>query len=86
MASGCVCFSHWWRGAEELLPERYLYITDAEFQKRLIDYLSFAEEKRFAMQREMRAIVEQRFHYGITAPAIRALIESEAATFHPVPK
>jgi len=34
IASGCYCLSHYWDGAEELLPEENLFFTSRELLKR----------------------------------------------------
>lgn len=77
MSTGRVCFAHRWEGAEELLPDSYLYYTDSELRDCLVRYIQMSDAERLVLQNEMRSIVENRFHYGVTAPAIRSVIEAQ---------
>jgi len=61
MASGCYCLSHWWNGAEEVLPLENLFITEEELQEKLLAYAAKSDDEKRAEQRRLRAIAEERF-------------------------
>jgi glycosyltransferase involved in cell wall biosynthesis len=75
MAAGCCCFSHVWDGAEEVLPQEYLYTTDAELQAKLSEYVQQPEQERRNRHARMRAIAEELFDIETTKANIRAIIE-----------
>lgn len=49
-ASGCYCLSHWWEGAEEIFPWEQLFLTDAEFIGKALDFLQAPDEQRYQMR------------------------------------
>ena len=53
MASGCYCLSHRWRGADELLPQEYLYFTDTELREKILQYCVTSEEKKLEQTRSV---------------------------------
>lgn len=61
IASGCYCLSHWWAGAEEVLPLDHLFFTDSELREKLLAYAALENEAQAQAQAEMRAIAEARF-------------------------
>ena len=38
MASGCYCLSHRWKGADELLPDPYLFFTGKQMREKIIRF------------------------------------------------
>jgi glycosyltransferase involved in cell wall biosynthesis len=54
MASGIYSLSHWWEGAEEILPPGNLYFTEHELVKRIEEYLIMSESERSVQKAEMR--------------------------------
>ena len=74
MAAGRCCFSHVWDGAEEILPNEYLYATDAELQAKISEYVQQPEEERRTRRARMRAIADERFDIETTKTKIRAII------------
>lgn len=61
MACGCMCVSHEWDGAEEVLPDAYRFTSAAELKCRVVALLGSDETARQAHRRRMRSIAEQRF-------------------------
>jgi glycosyltransferase involved in cell wall biosynthesis len=80
IASGCYCLSHWWQGAEELLPEHDLCLTDRELMDKLLDYCNAGEAVRAAMRERQRSIVTERFDIERTKVQIRRLVEEVGAS------
>jgi glycosyltransferase involved in cell wall biosynthesis len=79
MASGCYCLSHYWDGADELLPEANLFYTNGELVQRLLDYAALSELGKSDARANMRAIVCERFDVDATRVRIREVVEEAAA-------
>lgn len=75
MASGCYTLSHWWAGADELLPVERLYFSDSELQQQIEGYMKLPEEVRQQQLVGQRTIVEQNFDVQETASLYKAMIE-----------
>lgn len=75
MATGCYSLSHFWDGAEEILPAKNLFVTEAELQKKIIEYVEYSEAERKKHQAEMRAIACQIFDIEQTKIKIRRAID-----------
>jgi glycosyltransferase involved in cell wall biosynthesis len=73
MASGCYCLSHLWRGADELLPEEYLFFTDADLKEKILQYCIMSEAERETQKKRMRILAEERFDINQT---IRQIIHA----------
>jgi len=78
MAMGTYCISHWWDGADELLPESHLYYTERQMQQRILDYAALPETEKQAQMRLLRQRVEQRFDMAQVSAQIRGIIEGTA--------
>jgi glycosyltransferase involved in cell wall biosynthesis len=76
MASGCYCLSHRWDGAEELLPEAYLYYTDRQLLEKIITYCDASEHEKDLEKKHMRAIVSEKFNIHRIKEQIRGVIAS----------
>lgn len=83
MASGCYTLSHFWDGAEELLPREQLYYGDRELRQRLLDYAALSPTQQAERQAAMRQIVSDNFDINQTKVQIRRLIEAAGAARHP---
>lgn len=81
MATGCYTLSHWWAGADELLPQDYLFITDKALIEKVESYLGLTAKEKEGKLLEQRRIVEDKFDVGKLGQAIRAIIESNTV-FH----
>ena len=75
MASGCYCLSHFWAGAEEMLPPENLYITENDLQEKIIAYSKLPEAKREAQRAQLRRLAIERFDIERTKAEIRHVIE-----------
>ena len=81
MASGCYCLSHFWDGAEEMLPSGNLYMTEAELQQKIIAYSKKPEAEKQIWQAQMRSIACEKFDIERTKIEIRNVINSAAGNF-----
>ena len=78
MATGCFCLAHFWDGADEVLPQENLFVTDRELREKIISYYELPESEKFCLQAKMRAIAEGKFDFRTTARTTRAVLESVA--------
>lgn len=78
MSAGCYCLSHFWDGAEEILPQKYLYVTDADLQQKIIEYCELSNHEKRRHQAELRYIIEKKFHIERMRVLIREIIEELA--------
>jgi glycosyltransferase involved in cell wall biosynthesis len=76
MASGCYCLSHFWDGAEEVLPPENIYITDSELMHKIIFYAQLSEDERAHQKSQMVEIAVQKFDIEDKKPRLREIIES----------
>jgi len=75
MASGCYCLSHFWDGAEEVLPLDHLYVTNMELQQRIIDYVHLPDRDKYSAQAAMRTLACQKFNIVQRKKDVRRIIE-----------
>jgi glycosyltransferase involved in cell wall biosynthesis len=80
IASGCYCLSHWWDGADELLPQDNLFYTDPELIRKLVEYCDAPEHERQARCARLQAMVRNKFDVDQTKVRIRQLVEEVAAS------
>jgi glycosyltransferase involved in cell wall biosynthesis len=78
MASGRYTLAHRWDGAEELLPEDYLFLTDGELQQKIISYCEASDAERQRQQERMRAIAREKFDVELIKGQIRSVLEEVA--------
>jgi glycosyltransferase involved in cell wall biosynthesis len=76
MAAGCYCLSHFWDGAEEILPQENLYTTEANLVKKILAYIALSEEEKEHCQNQIRAIAIEKYSLQGFIDRYRALIES----------
>ena len=76
MASGCFCLSHFWEGADELLPPENLFFTERELIDRVLTYCSLPEPEKRTRCAAMRQIVAGRHDLSTTKVQIRQVVES----------
>jgi glycosyltransferase involved in cell wall biosynthesis len=79
MATGCYCLSHFWAGAEEMLPSENLYINEAELQQKIVEYYEKSEAEKQCCQARLRSIACERFDIERTKVQIRHVVEEIAA-------
>ena len=80
MACGCYSLAHRWFGADELLPERYLYFTDRQLQEKILAYCAMTDAQRQAERAHMRSIICEKFDVHQTKLQVRKVIESVGAS------
>lgn len=78
MASGCYALSHFWDGADELLPEENLYFTSRDLRQKILAYCDLPDVQKQAQKDAMRARVCDKFNVDKTKQQIRRLIEEVA--------
>ncbi len=76
MAAGCFCLSHFWDGAEEILPEEHLYTTETELVEKIIHYAGLSESAKRQNQESLRAIAVEKYNSEDFIAKYRALIEA----------
>lgn len=74
MASGCQCYSHFWDGAEEVLPPENLYASENQLAARLIDYSQLPELEQGKQRLHMRQIACEMFDADRQHVAIREVV------------
>ncbi len=75
MASGCYTISHHWDGAEELVPQANLFLTNDELRECILRYCDATEAERRQQREAMRAIVLERFDLDRVRRQIRGIVE-----------
>lgn len=75
MASGCYCLAHHWAGADEMLPDHYLYITEKELADKVIEYTKMPEREKLHHQTVLRNWALEKFDIEKTKLEIRHLIK-----------
>jgi len=75
IASGCYCLSHFWDGADELLPVENLYYTDRELIQKILNFHTLCQEEKQRKQADLLALVREKFDVDRTKVQIRQLVE-----------
>jgi len=75
MASGRFVLSHRWAGAEEMLPEEYLYYTNRELQQKIMEYCNLTTEGKISRLNFLRERVMEKFNVHKTKVDIRRVFE-----------
>jgi glycosyltransferase involved in cell wall biosynthesis len=60
-ASGCLCLSHFWGGADEAVLPDSVYATEEQLQAQLIRLAEMSDEARARRRQQTRALAEARF-------------------------
>ncbi len=80
MATGCYCLSHFWDGAEEVLPPDNLFVTDSELRAKITAFCQAPETVRHEQQERMRAIARDKFDIERAKTQLRGIIEAARPT------
>jgi glycosyltransferase involved in cell wall biosynthesis len=80
MASGCYCLAHHWRGAEELLPPKYLYYTDTELRDKILQYCKISDTEKLEQKKCMRTLAQENFDIKQTIKQVVGAVDEVAAT------
>jgi glycosyltransferase involved in cell wall biosynthesis len=76
MATGCYCLSHHWDGAEEVLPQENLYLTEAELLRKIIEYSAKSDSEKRNCRTNLRALAHEKFDIQQAKRQIRKIIEA----------
>ena len=79
MSSGRFVLSHFWPGADEMLPEKYLYFTNAQLANLIKEYDESSEAYKVEQSLFMRERILQHFNIDQSKRVIRQLVEEVAA-------
>ncbi|MCB0110355.1 MAG: glycosyltransferase family 4 protein, partial [Caldilineaceae bacterium] len=79
MSSGCYCLSHWWAGAEEMLPMENLFFAESELRQKIIRYANMNATEQACHQHQLRTIASEKFDISRTKVQIRQIIAEMAA-------
>jgi glycosyltransferase involved in cell wall biosynthesis len=61
LASGCYCLSHFWEGAEEVVPADCVFVTEQDLHRQLLAFADASPETRRSRRAESRRIASDRF-------------------------
>ncbi|NSW52304.1 MAG: glycosyltransferase family 4 protein [Anaerolineae bacterium] len=75
MAAGCYCLSHFWNGAEEILPSEYLFSTEAELVQKIRAYIQMPDVEQQQLCQQLRSIVAEKFDLQDSVIHYRDLIQ-----------
>ena len=78
MASQRYTLSHWWDGAEDLLPEENLFLTNADLHEKVISYCELPEAEKRSRSAEMRRLACEKFDLELIKAQVRDVIEEVA--------
>jgi glycosyltransferase involved in cell wall biosynthesis len=78
MASGCFCLAHRWRGADELLPQEYLYCTGSELKEKILTYCELSDAEKLEQKQHMRLLAQENFDINQTIKQIVNAIDEVA--------
>jgi glycosyltransferase involved in cell wall biosynthesis len=82
MASGCYCLSHWWDGAEELLPKQNLFYTGRELREKVVAYCQLSNSEKARKRSEMQNMARERFDIRKTISDVCGIIEALDGTYN----
>jgi glycosyltransferase involved in cell wall biosynthesis len=80
IASGCYCLSHWWDGADELLPEENLYLTAADLNDKILRYSAASEAEKLKEITALQDRIYACFDMDKIKGQIRQVIEEVGAS------
>lgn len=81
IASGCYCLSHYWEGADELLPAENLFYSEREFIQQVEAYCDLPEEEKQKKICTLQERVTSHFNVDKTKLRIREVVEAVGAAY-----
>ncbi|MAT44683.1 MAG: hypothetical protein CL609_20300 [Anaerolineaceae bacterium] len=81
IASGCYCLSHYWDGADELLPLDNLFITGQEMNQKIKDYAALSPEQQLQKITDLKNRVSLQFDIKNISKEIVSLVENVGANY-----
>lgn len=76
MATGCYCLAHFWDGAEEVLPNENIFISESDLRRKLVAYSQLSEAERAQCKNQLVEIVRQKFNLNDMKIMLRDVLES----------
>lgn len=81
MASGCFCISHFWDGAEELLPLENLFLGNEDLKKKIMAYCDKSESEKHDIRHGMRELAVEKFDIDQTKKQICEIVEEVGSLY-----
>lgn len=78
MACGCYTLAHHWEGAEELVPSESLFLSDCQFQRKVLAYCEQPEAHKEEQALAMREWATEHFDIHKTINQFRQTIDCTA--------
>jgi hypothetical protein len=78
MASGCYCLSHYWTGANELLPAENLYVSHTELCQKIMQFSAKSADEKKDIADFMRQYACDNFDIEPVKAKIRTVLEEAA--------
>lgn len=82
MACGCYCLSHQWGGAEEALPLRSLFLSEADLVDKLVTYADLPPQDKLHERLALRSIAEATFGLQPYIDAVDKVIQDASQGSH----
>lgn len=79
MAMGCYVLSHRWHGADELVPQANLYMTDGELTAKLLAYAALGDADKQNLAQAMREHAWTNFDVRDKLPQINQVVDEAFA-------
>lgn len=76
MSSGIYCLSHDWDGADELLPQENLFLTNQQLIQKIIHYQTLSPAEQLRKREQLRERIETNFDIKHTSKKILSLVEA----------
>jgi hypothetical protein len=70
--------SHFWDGAEEILPPEYLYASDVELQQKIIEHCKRPDPEKLSHQNYLRSLVHEKFNVAAMELRFREMLQGVA--------
>lgn len=78
-ASGCHSLSHFWEGADEVVPADCVFVTEPDLHERLIAFAALSPEDRRERRAAVRRIACDRFGTARQHAALRRVVDASYA-------
>jgi len=75
MATGCYSLSHFWDGAEEVLPAENIYSLETELAEKIIEYFNLPDNEKLKRTEQMRKLANEKYDSTEQHVRIRRIIE-----------
>ena len=79
MASGCVCLSHYWDGAEELVPAENLFVGPLALSEKILNFCALSEAEKRQQRQAAHEWAVSHFDIQKTVAEIGTIVDEVAA-------